>query len=69
MRKEIGMVQTARDAESEKPSRQWQFVTARIDTLPDGPERDALLQEQDEIEFRLGELRRGDREAPFSPTP
>ena len=59
MRKEIGMVQTAYDAEREWLSKRWQVVTDRIDTLPDGPERDALLQEQDEIEFRLGELRLG----------
>ena len=50
------MVQTLEDAERDRLRRQWDALLPRIESLPDGSERSELLDEQDRIEYVLGEI-------------
>ena len=50
------MVQSLADAERDRLRRRWDALVQRIESLPDGIERDALLDEQDQIEHAFGEI-------------
>ena len=50
------MVQSLVDAERDRLRRRWETLMRRIESLPDGIKRDALLDEQDQIEHALGEI-------------
>ncbi len=65
------MVLSAQDTEREHLSKRWEELAAKIELLPDGAKRDGLLEQQDAIEHRLGELwlqQRADRMGSASPT-
>lgn len=51
------MVQALEDAERDRLRCGWDTLAQRIESLPDGSQRDTLLEEQDEIEYVLGDIR------------